>query len=260
MPAHSSALPAALARRVLQDGLSPANGTLAFLPGLSIAAARVHELCGPSRHMLALTTGGAMSGGPAVWIRSGRAADRLHPEGILPLFDPQRLILVTPQAEAGLLAAAEDALRSGAIALVVVELSAPPALTPLRRLQLAAAAGAAAGPAQPTGLVLTPGAGGAPGVETRWHIAPRLVPRKAGEAASWPGQGGGEWDLTRAYARGLPPAAWRLARDAATGFVLCPPQGDPSAADAPSPPQPAYAFRIADHDHAEMTDAASAGV
>jgi protein ImuA len=101
----------------------------------------------------------------------------------------------------------EETLRAGVAPLVLAELTAPPGLTPIRRLHLAAEAGAAAagrdGQAAPLGLVLLPGQGGAPGVESRWHMAP--APSRS---LLWSDEAG--WTLTRLRARLLPPARWQL--------------------------------------------------
>lgn len=153
---------------------------------------RAHELCGPARRVLAAMVAGRMAGpggdesraGPVLWIRPAHAEGRLNPEGLARFFDPARLVLAVPQRAQDVLWIAEEALRSGAAPLVIAELDAPPGLTPVRRLHLAAEAGAlaarasggAAGggrgaPAPPLALLLTPDQGGAQGVESRWSLA-----------------------------------------------------------------------------------------
>jgi protein ImuA len=149
----------------------------------------------------------ARTQGPVVWIRPGWAAERLNAAGLHPLADPARLILVQADRDETLLWAAEETLRSGAAPLVVAELLTPPALTPTRRLHLAAEAGASAarrdGGLAPLGLLLLPGTGGAQGVESRWHLAP--APSRA---LLWSDED--SFTLTRLRARLLPPASWSL--------------------------------------------------
>jgi protein ImuA len=173
---------------------------------LTLRRGRVHEFCGPSRVMLAARTM-ARTRGPVIWIRPGWLPERLNTAGLQPLADPARLILVQADRDEGLLWAAEEALRSGAAPLVVAELLTPPALTPIRRLHLAAEAGAEAaqrdGGLSPLGLILLPGAGGAQGVESRWSLAP--APSRA---LLWSDED--SFTLTRLRARLLPPASWTL--------------------------------------------------
>jgi protein ImuA len=177
-----------------------------FAGELTLRRGRVHELCGPSRIMLAARVM-ARCQGPVVWIRPGWVAERLNAAGLQHLADPARLILVQAERDENLLWAAEEALRSGAAPLVVAELLSPPALTPTRRLHLAAEAGAAAaqrdGQPAPLGLLLLPGTGGAQGVESRWHLAP--APSRA---LLWSDED--SFTLTRLRARLLPPASWSL--------------------------------------------------
>jgi protein ImuA len=193
LPIHHQAAPRP------QD-LAPLAGDLALRRG------RVHEGCGPSRLRLAVMLM-ARCEGPVVWVRPGWVPERLNAAGLQPLANPSRLILVRADRDEALLWAAEEALRSGTAPLVVAEPAAIPGLTPVRRLHLAAEAGAEVarrdgGPA-PLGLILTPGEGGAAGVETRWHLAPLPSP-----ALLW--DAGHSWCLTRLRARLSPPARWRL--------------------------------------------------
>lgn len=173
---------------------------------LTLQRGRVHELCGPSRLMLAARIM-AKTQGPVVWIRPGWLAERLNAAGLQPLADPSRLILVQAQRDDSLLWAAEESLRSGAAPLVIAELLAPPALTPTRRLHLAAETGAEAArrdnATAPLGLILLPGQGGAQGVESRWHLSP--APSRS---LLWSDED--SFTLTRLRARLLPPASWSL--------------------------------------------------
>ena len=190
---------------------------------LTLQRGRLHEFCGPSRLMLAAGVM-ARSEGPVVWIRPGWGPERLNAAGLQPLANPARLLLVRADRDEAALWAAEEALRSGVVPLVVIETAALPGLTPVRRLHLAAGAGAEGahreGTPAPLGLLLTRGQGGAAGVESRWHLAPR--PSRSllmsDEAA---------WTLTRLRARLAPPARWRLSRKGGMPDALEPMAPDP---------------------------------
>ena len=171
---------------------------LSFVGELSLARARTHEFCGPSRHTAALWAARAIAG-PVIWITPDHARDRLNPDGMRPILDPSRFVFVTPVRGEDLLWSMEEALRAGAVELVVAELLAPPAMTPVRRLHLAAEAGAKnGGQVPPTGLLLTPGDGGAQGIESRWHLSPCHSATELG------------WVLQRRRARMAPPEAWQV--------------------------------------------------
>ncbi|MBC7133575.1 MAG: hypothetical protein H5U16_10770 [Roseovarius sp.] len=171
---------------------------LPLFGGLSLMLGRLHEGCGPARHTWAMLVAGALAG-PVLWIAPRWLRDRPHPDGIRPLVGPERFVFASPDRGADLLWCMEEALRSGAVPLVVADLPGPPGLTPVRRLHLAAGEGAARAPHPPLGLILTPGEGGAPGVESRWHMAPAHAPGAAGR-----------WRLTRCRDRSAPPAQWHL--------------------------------------------------
>lgn len=174
------------------------------LPGLmTLDRGRVHEICGTARRRLAVQVA-ARTEGPVIWIAPGWLPERLNGAGLCPLMDPGRLIFAHPRRAEDLLWCAEEALRAGAVPLVVCELPQPPALTPVRRLHLAAETGGAEGKVLPLGLLLSPGDGGAQGVESRW----RLTPAHGPVTTCAPPQE--RWRLHRLRARTAPPAAWTL--------------------------------------------------
>jgi protein ImuA len=173
---------------------APPKG-LPFIDDLSLTYARAHEICGPSRRTLALLAA-QNTDGHIFWVHSHWERDRLLGNGIRPLIDPTRITFVTPKRYDDIMWSVEEILRSGCIPLVIAELPEPPPLTPIRRLHLAAETGAQRKKVNPIALILTPGNGGAAGVETRWHITPRYNAEKS------------RWRLQRRRARMEPPATW----------------------------------------------------
>lgn len=163
-------------------------------PQIRLQLARVHEACGPARRSFAMWLAGQAQG-PVLWISPAWEPGQLNPDGMMAFADPARFIFVRPTRSEDLLWCIEEALRSGAIPLIIGDLPGAPGLTPIRRMHLAAEQGGAMGRA-PLGLLLTPGDGGAQGVETRWHMAAdhREEARR--------------WTLTRRRARALPPVSW----------------------------------------------------
>jgi protein ImuA len=188
------------------QGQGRARSGLQLLGQLPLRGARAHELCGPARRRLALWVARATTG-PILWIRSDWHPDRLHMAGARPEIAPARLIFVDARRAEDMLWCAEEALRSGAAPLVVADLAEPPGLTPVRRLHLAAEAGAETAGLAPMMMVLAPGDGGAPGVESRWHLAPDHGPHGPHGPAR------AAWRLSRRRARDAPPATWVVTRD-----------------------------------------------
>lgn len=191
----------------LPDSLRRARPALDLPAGIRLVRGRVHDLCGPARRRFALWLAARMAG-PVLWIAPAWGAERLNPDGMRPLLDPGRILFVHPRRAVDLLWCAEEALRAGAVPVVVADLPEPPALTPVRRLHLAAETSGAA----PLGLLLTPGDGGARGVESRWHMAP------AHRGQAW------QWQLERRRARMQPPRRWQvhLSNEADAGWIPAP--------------------------------------
>lgn len=164
---------------------------------VELQLARVHEICGAARRTLAVQLA-AQAGAPVIWISSTWERDGLNPCGLVRFLPPQDVLFVAAPRMPDILWSMEECLRSGTAPVVVAELPEPPGMTPVRRLHLAAETGAGMGKCRPLGLILTPGAGGAPGIETRWRMDPAHAPGKA------------TWRLERLRARMRPPQVWRL--------------------------------------------------
>ena len=164
--------------------------------GIALDYGRTHEACGPARRTFALWLAAATTG-PVLWISPAWEVDQLNPDGVMNFACPSRFLFLHARRQDDLLWATEEALRAGQVPLVVTDLPAPPGLKPVRRLHLAAQSGGSHGP-QPLGLLLTPGNGGAAGIESRWHLSPDHRDQRR------------QWLLQRLRARTLPPCSWRL--------------------------------------------------
>ncbi len=191
-----------------RGGTGPARAKAVLAGPVALLRGRVHEICGPARMAMAAMLMGRQAG-PVLWIAPGWQGERLYPDGLADYADPGRLLLAQARRGEDILWAMEEALRSGALPLVVAELAEVPGLTPVRRLNLAAESGAGAAEARrapaPLGLMLTPGAGGAAGVESRWRMG--FAPSASGLLER--GEG---WRLERERARGEGPAVFALRR------------------------------------------------
>lgn len=132
-----------------------------------LRAARVHEAGGPAATTFAVIAA-AQTPGIVLWVCESRLPEALHPHGLATFLDPARLLLARTAGQTDSLAVTEEALKDGAVSLVVIEITRPLDLREGRRLQLAAQAGGA------TGLCLIPEGMGSNAAETRWHAAPVL--------------------------------------------------------------------------------------
>lgn len=175
--------------------------------GMHLPLSRVHELCGQARRTLAVRIAARVladksgpNSGPIFWITPKWERNQLNTDWLVSLLPPQSLIFLSPLRGEDILWSMEEILRSGAAPMVVADLPEPPGMTPVRRLHLAAETGTAEGKFRPIGLLLTPGAGGAPGVETRW----RMEPQHSADQT--------RWQLDRIRARMAPPKSWVLTK------------------------------------------------
>ena len=94
----------------------------------------------------------------------------LNPIGLQTYCDPDRILIGKCGNAVDVLAMTEEALRSGAVSLVIAELTKPLTLTAGRRLQLAAEAGSS------TGLMIVRNGMGSNATQTRWCITPTYSP------------------------------------------------------------------------------------
>ena len=221
-PDPAKAATAALLRALADaqpDG--PPPPPLVPLPQMALTRGRVHEITGPARRTLAaLAAGAAQVEGPVLWLRPGWRGEHFCAQGLADLVpDPGALVLAACPRADDVLWGMEEALRAGAVALVVGELAEPPDLRQLRRLHLAAGEGLArnrlAGRMQPAplGLVLACDSADSriAGVESRWALHP-LPPLPPGAPAPEPQiRTAGRWRLDRLLMRGQPPQDWEVA-------------------------------------------------
>ncbi len=142
---------------------------------LPLRPARVHEACGAAAATFAAISCAGMPG-RLLWIREAWLPEMLNPPGLSGILDPSRLILARTRDQTDTLAVAEEALKDGAIALVVADITRPLDLREGRRLQLAAQAGGA------TGLCLIPEGMGSNAAETRWRCQPVFDPRDGADS------------------------------------------------------------------------------
>lgn len=132
---------------------------------------RVHEACGPAAVAFA-SAAASVTQGVTLWIREDWASEAIHPLGLAPLLDPGQLLVARAKTQSDSLAVAEEALRDGALACVLIDITCPLNLREGRRLQLAAKAGGT------TGLCLIPEGMGSNAAETRWRARPVFDPRE----------------------------------------------------------------------------------
>ncbi|WP_424943827.1 ImuA family protein [Aliiroseovarius crassostreae] len=114
----------------------------------------------------------AQQQGNVIWVRETWDTQQINPTGFADFLDPSRLTICATKDQSQTLAVAEEALRSGAVSLVVMQLNKPIGLTEGRRLQLAARDG------KSTGLAIIPEGMGSNAAETRWRCTPVFDPGK----------------------------------------------------------------------------------
>ncbi|UXX85216.1 hypothetical protein N7U68_19250 [Roseovarius pelagicus] len=131
---------------------------------------RVHEVYGPSAMSFAAMYA-AKTQGTVFWVKEHWRVEQLNPLGVIDVLHPENLIIASTKEQVETLAVAEEALRSGAISVVIMELRTPLNLTAGRRLQLAAQAGKA------MGIALISEGMGSNAAETRWHCYPVFDPQ-----------------------------------------------------------------------------------
>lgn len=162
---------------------------------------RVHEVCGAGAMAFCAVTA-AHSRTNTLWVRETWLAEMLNPLGFVPFLDPARLLLARSPGQTDSLAVAEEALRDGAVALVVIETTRPLDLREGRRLQLAAKDGGS------TGLCLIPEGMGSNATETRWRCSPVFDPDGGSDDSTL------RWDLIKNKSGTL--GAWNVRWDTAS--------------------------------------------
>lgn len=183
----------------------------AKIPFFPPVASRTHEVCGAGAYAFAFAVM-AQRPGNVIWVREAWENRQINPTGFADFVDPSRMAICATKDQTETLAVAEEALRSGAVSLVVLQLGKPIGLTEGRRLQLAARDG------KSTGVAIIPEGMGSNAVETRWRCAPvfdpatptgdstlqrwELIKNKSGTLGVWYVR----WDRTARRITMVPPA------------------------------------------------------
>jgi protein ImuA len=178
------------------------------LPRGGLALGRLHRVAGtgddaagaPATGFAARLLARLQRRGPVLWCA---AADDLYPPALAALgLMPDRLVLVRPRDEKGVLAVAEEALRTRGFGAVLAE-AARAELLAERRLQLACEShGTTAFLLQRRPLAPRSGKTAASAAVTRWTVAPA----PSGGSAAWVGPA--RWELALTHSRGGRPGRW----------------------------------------------------
>jgi protein ImuA len=169
----------------------------------------LHEISGTAATGFAAVVAGraAWSGRPVLWCGVGRGRGGLYPPGLAMLgLPPSSLLLMDCRNERELLAAAEEGLRGGDLAALLLEVSRLPDMTAARRLQLAAETGGS------LGLMLCPGPNGRHDAKWRRDAnAPGAMAPDGVVDALPPSPAVSRWRVGHAPAGGQGHFRWRLA-------------------------------------------------
>lgn len=129
-----------------------------------------HEVCGAGAYVFAFALTAQLTG-HTMWIRENWDTTEINPTGFADFAAPAALTICNTKNQSETFAVAEEALRSGAVPLVVMSLNKPVGLTEGRRLQLAARDG------KSTGLAIISEGMGSNAAETRWRCTPVFAPK-----------------------------------------------------------------------------------
>ena len=184
---------------------SNCTNSITILPQATLAWNRVHECKGPSKIIFALWLAQKVNG-TILWISEVHNQQTLNPDGIYPYVNPAQFLFAKMRHKEDILWSIEEAMRSAACPLIVVDISSfNPGLTPIRRINLA---GRKIQENVMAVLLTSDEYEGIQGVETRWHMAPIHddinLKRK--------------WRLERLKARMAPPKFWSVSHHHKTGF------------------------------------------
>lgn len=161
---------------------------LSNLPQLRVG--RVHEVCGPGSFVFSAVQISRQTQS-CIWVREAWQSDQPSPNGIAGYADPSNLLIALGHTHADVLAVTEEALRFGAVGMVIAEASQPITLKAGRRLQLAAEAG------KSTGIIIISDGMGSNAAETRWRCSPvfdpsdstlmrwEIIKNKSGTLGNW---------------------------------------------------------------------------